>query len=151
MRKVVSINTFVPAPRALVFEVFTNHESYKELPMVLSSTLLSPGQEHASSGLGAVREIRTLSGTLKEKVVAVERPLHWDYLFLQWPLPVKHAGGRMQFEEVKGGTIVHWETSYDTNVAWPWKASFPVLSLTNKVIIKSLSLLLKSVVVKRKA
>ncbi len=149
MKKTVRVKTFVPAPQAFVFEVFTNHETYKELPGVLRSTLLTEGEEYASNGLGAIREIRTISFTLKEKVVAVERPIYWDYLFLEWPLPVPHAGGRMQFEEVDGGTIVHWETSYSTQVAWPLKASFPAISVMNTMIIKSLSVMLKSVAVNK--
>lgn len=149
MKRTVSINTFVPAPREFVFETFTNHESYKQLPGVLSSTLLTEGEWHPSSGRGAIREIRSLAFTLKEKVVAVESPEYWDYQFLEWPMPVPHAGGRMQFEEVEGGTMVHWQTSYSTDVAWPLKVSSPAVTAMNKTIIKSLSLMLKWLVVKK--
>lgn len=151
MKKTVSVETFVPAPRDFVFQVFTNHETYRDLPGVLSSTLVREGEGDASAGLGAIREIRTLSFTLREEVVGVERPVHWDYHFHKWPLPLPHAGGSMRFEEVEGGTMMRWETAFETDVGWPLKASVPVVTVMATTIIKSLSLMLKSVVVRKSA
>jgi hypothetical protein len=113
MKKTVSVTKFVPAPRPIVFDTFTMYETYSALPFVLSSKLLTPGNESPSNGEGAVREIKTPTGTLKEKVIACRKPEYWDYQFLEWPLPIPHAGGRMSFTDVPGGTEVHWETSYE--------------------------------------
>lgn len=148
MKKSVSVETFVPAPKAFVFEVFTNHETYQGLPGVVRSTLLTEGEGDPSSGLGAVREIKTVAATLVEKVVGVERPDYWNYLFLKWPMPLPHTGGSMRFTEVEGGTNMRWETSFETDVAWPLKASIPAVTVMATGIIKSLSLLLRAEVLK---
>ena len=149
MKKTVYVETFVPAPPDFVFEVFTNHETYRSLPGVLSSTLLTEGAGHPSSGLGAVREIRTVAFTMVEKVVAVERPDHWDYFFLEWPLPLPHAGGSMQFRAADDGTLMRWETSFETDVGWPRKAAVPAVTVMSRGILKTLSLSLKAVVILR--
>ncbi len=150
MKKTVSVETFVPAPPEFVFDVFTNHETYRSLPGVLSSTLLTEGEGNPSSGLGAVREIRTVGFTMVEKVVGVERPERWDYFFLKWPMPLPHAGGSMQFRETDGGTLMRWETSFETDVGLPLKATIPAVTVAAKGTIKSLSLALKAVVIRRK-
>ncbi len=149
-KKTVSVETFVPAPPAFVFDVFTNHETYRNLPGVLSSTLLTEGEVNPSSGLGAVREIRTIAFTMVEKVVGVQRPDRWDYFFMRWPLPLPHAGGSMLFRKTDGGTVMRWETSFETDVGMPLKMTIPAITVAATATIKSLSLSLKAVVMIRK-
>jgi hypothetical protein len=148
MKKTVTTKTFVPAPIDVVYETFTNHNSYKQLPGVLSSKLLKEGQGNPSSGVGAIREVKSVAFTLKEEVKATEVPVYWDYYFHQWPLPVPHAGGRMAFEAVDGGTLVVWETAFELKAGSAFSLASPAFSFFNKLVIKSLPQLLKRLAVK---
>lgn len=98
-----------------VFDIFTNHESYKQIPLVLNTKLIKQGDHYLSNGKNAIREINFVGGSLKEVVTDMQYPLYWDYLFLKWPLPVQHLGGRMQFDSVENGTLVTWSTHYNAD------------------------------------
>lgn len=124
-----------------VFDTFTNHESYKKIPLVLNTKLIKQGEYHPSNGKNAIREINFVGGSLKEVVTDMQYPLYWDYLFLKWPLPVQHLGGRMQFDAVKNGTLVTWSTQYNTH-RLPKIVSKTIDSLTKVFLLyaaKSLS------------
>lgn len=151
MKKTISVKKFIPAPRSVVFDTFTMYETYSALPIVLSSKLLTPGKEHPSNGEGAIREIRTPIGTLKEEVIACRRPEYWDYQFREWPLPIPHAGGRMRFTEVPGGTEVHWDTSYDVPDTMAWTIAAKGIALSNLGLLKALAHMIGKEALKRKA
>ena len=121
MKKTVWVERTIAAPREQVFDTFTQHQTYAALAIVSSSTLLQPGQGNASNGVGAIREIKTPAARFREKVTACARPDYWDYHFIHWPLPLAHAGGRMSFTEVPGGTQVRWQTSYELPPTLAWK------------------------------
>ncbi len=89
-----------------VFEIFTHHENYRQIPLVLNTKLIQQGKLHPSNGQNAIREIHFVGGSLKEVVTDMHYPFYWEYLFLKWPLPVQHLGGRMQFDAVENGTLV---------------------------------------------
>ena len=74
--------------------------------------------------------------------MAVDRPHTWDYRFIEWPLPVRHIGGRMRFEPVAGGTMMHWETTYELGSAPIWRLLSPLVSLGSLAFLKSASLVL---------
>lgn len=141
----------MPAPRDLVFDTFTRYETYSALPIVLSSKLLVPGQGTPSNGEGAIREIKTPTGTLKEQVMACCKPQHWDYHFLEWPMPIPHAGGRMSFAEVPGGTEVHWATSYELPDTLIGNIAAAGLAVSNMAFLKMLAYLLGKEVLKQGA
>lgn len=149
MKKSVSITKFVNAPRQVVFDTFTMCETYSILPLVSSSKLLVPGKGGQSNGEGAIREITTPTGTLKEQVTAYCKPEYWDYHFLEWPLPIPHAGGRMSFKEVVGGTEVHWSTSYDVPETLAWNIASRAIALNNIALLKMLAWLLGNEATKR--
>lgn len=138
MKKSVVVKRFIPAPRDYVFDVFTNHETYSALPLVLSSQLLIPAVDNSSNGVGAVREIKALGVTLKERVTDLSRPSYWDYHFIEWPLPLPHIGGRMTFIEVPGGTEVQWQTSYDIPDRLSWRLASKGLSIGTIGLLKLL-------------
>lgn len=142
MKRTAVAKTFVRAPVDVVFETFTNHETYKKLFIVRDSTLVRPGEVTPSNGLGAVRWIDLGVGTLKETVVGVDRPNYWDYHFSEWPLPYVHAGGRMGFEAVPGGTMVTWETSFDTNTSFLKRAVLPGVIWINSRALKVAALMM---------
>lgn len=110
----VKIQLKIKLPLEQVFDVFTNHESYQKIPLVLNTRLLKQGDLFPSNGKNAVREIRFVGGSLKEVVIDLQYPLYWDYLFLKWPLPIQHLGGRMQFEPIENGTLLTWSTRYNS-------------------------------------
>ena len=96
-----------------VFNTFTNHENYRQIPLVLSSELVKYGENNTANGKNARRVVRLVGGTLNETVSDIDYPNYWDYQFSQWLLPLDHLGGRMLFEQVSNGTLVTWSTSYD--------------------------------------
>ena len=98
-----------------VFDTFTNHESYRQIPFVLNTKLIQQGKLHPSNGQNAIRKIHFVGGSLKEVVTDMHYPFYWEYLFLKWPLPVQHLGGRMQFDAVENGTLVTWSTQYNAD------------------------------------
>lgn len=98
-----------------VFEIFTHHENYQQIPFVLNIKLIQQGKLHPSNGQNAIREIHFVGGSLKEVVTDMHYPFYWEYLFLKWPLPVQHLGGRMQFDAVENGTLVTWSTQYSAD------------------------------------
>lgn len=149
MKKSVSITHFVAAPPELVFDTFTMCETYSALPLVSSSKLLVAGEDGHSNGEGAIREIITPTGTLKEQVTACHKPEYWDYQFLEWPLPIPHAGGRMSFKAVAGGTEVHWLTSYDVPETIAWNIASKAIALNNIALLKVLAGLIGKEATKR--
>lgn len=151
MKKSVSVKRFIPAPRELVFDTFTMYETYSKLPGVLSSELLEPGEGNPSNGVGAVRKIRAPGATLKERVTGITRPEYWDYQFIEWPLPIPHAGGRMSFTEVPGGTEVHWQTSYEAPRTLAWKVASGGIALASIGLLKLLIRLIGNEAVNRNA
>lgn len=142
MKQTAVAKTLVRAPIEVVFETFTNHETYRQLFIVRDSTLVAPGEKAPSNGLGAVRWIDVGVGTLKETVVGVDRPHYWDYHFSEWPMPYVHAGGRMAFESVPGGTMVTWETSFDANTSFLKRAALPLVVRLNGHALKLASLMM---------
>lgn len=124
-----------------VFEIFTHHENYQQIPFVLNIKLIQQGKLHPSNGQNAIREIHFVGGSLKEVVTDMHYPFYWEYLFLKWPLPVQHLGGRMQFDAVKNGTLVTWSTQYSAD-RLPKIVSKTIDSLTKVFLLyaaKSLS------------
>lgn len=102
---------FVPAAPEVVFDVFTNHQTYPLLAGVKGTRLITPGHPEPGNGRGAIREIDLGFASFQEQVTDVRRPDYWDYHFIAWPLPLTHMGGRMGFEAVPGGTRVTWEST----------------------------------------
>lgn len=102
---------FIAAPPELVFDVFTHHETYRELSIVRGTTLVRPGTPEAGNGTGAIRELDLGLARMREQVTAMQRPAHWDYRFIAWPLPYTHQGGRMHFAAEAGGTRLTWTST----------------------------------------
>lgn len=142
MKHTVFVTRVINAPRTHVFDTFTMHTTYARVPGVLGSTLLQPGEGNPSNGLGAVREIRTPGVTLRERVTGLSRPDFWDYHFVQWPMPFPHAGGRMAFRDVPGGTEVRWETSWELPEGLAWRLAGPGIAAANRGVLEGLIRLL---------
>ena len=93
-------------PPEKVFDIFTHHESYQQIPFVLNTKLIQQGKLHPSSDQNSIRKIHFVDGSLKEVVTDLQYPLYWEYVFLKWPFPVQHLGGKMQFDAGENGTLV---------------------------------------------
>ena len=111
----VKIEIRINLPAEYVFKVFTNYESYEKVPLVLGTKLIQKGEIYPGSGKNAIRTVSFIGGSLKEVVTDMQFPLYWDYQFLKWSLPVRHLGGRMQFDQTESGTLVTWSTRYDSS------------------------------------
>ena len=111
----VKIEIRVNLPAEYVFKVFTNYESYEKVPLVLGTKLIQKGEISPANGKNAIRTVSFIGGSLKEVVTDIQFPLYWDYQFLKWPLPVRHLGGRMRFDQTEDGTLLTWSTRYDSS------------------------------------
>ena len=111
----VKVQIHVELSPEKVFDTFTNHESYRQIPFVLNTKLIQQGKLHPSNGQNAIRKIHFVGGSLKEVVTDMHYPFYWEYLFLKWPLPIQHLGGRMQFDAVENGTLMTWSTQYNAD------------------------------------
>ena len=138
MKESVTVSRVIRAPRDVAFKVFTTHTTYQALPMVRASNLINPGEGNPSNGVGAIREIGTYGGALKELVTDCKPSEYWDYQFLEWPLPFAHAGGRMSFSDVEGGTLVNWTTAYEAQESTPWQLAVGGISFANKATLELL-------------
>lgn len=111
MQTVVVTKT-INAPIDVVFEEYTDHERLADLPMVISAKVVRPGKTE-KNGLGAVRVVNGGALKLREEVTGFERPKLMEYKILETsPIRSKHELGRVEFEEVPGGTKVTWTTVF---------------------------------------
>ena len=147
MKRTAVSSTFVPAPPDVVFDCFTHYETYRALAGVRATRLIVPGKPEAANGLGAIREIDLGVASFREQVTGIQRPDHWDYRFIEWPVPFAHVGGRMSFEAVPGGTRMVWESTIDANGAG--RLSLPMIAWLSSAGLKLLSLQMKRIVVRR--
>lgn len=146
MIKTSSASTFIAAPPALVFDVFTHYQTYRKLVGVKNTRLIEPGKPEAANGLGAVRELDLGVAFFREQVTGFKRPHYWDYKFIDWPLPFAHVGGRMSFEAVAGGTRMTWQSTIEAHgVISP---VLPVLAGLTSSGLKLLSIQMKRIVLK---
>lgn len=150
MKHTVFVTRVFRAPREHVFDTFTQYETYARVPGVKSSMLLQPGEGTPSNGLGAIREIRMPGAMLRERVTGLSRPDYWDYHFIKWSMPFPHAGGRMAFRDVPGGTEVRWETSWELPDGLMWRLAAPGIALSNKAALGLLIRLLGREVLRRR-
>ena len=111
MTKTLIITQFVNAPIDIVFDTFTNHETYLNIFGVTKSTVLKSGENNQFNTVGAIRKVEIGPLFLKEEVVGFERPFVWKYQFIDWSMPFTHIGGSMRFQEQKNGTLVTWDSS----------------------------------------
>lgn len=146
MQKTSTASTFIAAPPALVFDVFTHYDTYRQLAGVKNSRLIKPGYPEQANGVGAIRELDLGFGFFREQVTALERPHYWDYTFIDWPLPFKHAGGRMSFEAVAGGTRMTWQSTLESDGAIA--VALPLIAWLSSGGLKLLSLQMKRIVLK---
>lgn len=111
MQTVVVTKT-INAPIDVVFEEYTDHERLADLPMVISAKVVRPGKTE-KNGLGAVRVVNGGALKLREEITGFERPKLMEYKILETsPIRSKHELGRVEFEEVPGGTKVTWTTVF---------------------------------------
>lgn len=105
----------IGAPIEQVFDRLTDHASYKDFPGVRASELIHEGQPDRN-GLGAMRRIEFGPIRFEEEIMAFDRPRRMDYLIREVNIPMKHEGGRMEFEAVEGGTRVVWTSTFTGSV-----------------------------------
>jgi len=108
----IRITRRIPAPIAIVFDEYTDHERLADLPMVISSKVTTPGRTE-KNGLGAIRRLNAGPIQLREEITAFERPHLMEYR-ITWSFPrTRHDFGCVEFAEVPGGgTQVTWTTVF---------------------------------------
>ena len=60
----ITIQILVKAQQEKVFNTFTNHENYRQIPLVLSSELVKYGENNTANGKNARRVVRLVGVTL---------------------------------------------------------------------------------------
>lgn len=110
--KTVIVTRTINAPIDVVFDEYTDHERLADLPMVISAKVVVPGRTE-KNGFGAVRVVNGGVLKLREEITGFERPKLMEYKILDTsPIKSKHDLGRVEFEEVPGGTKVTWTTVF---------------------------------------
>ncbi len=138
---------FIAAPPELVFDVFTHHETYRELSIVRGTTLIAPGSPEAANGTGAIRELDLGMARMRELVTDMQRPSYWDYRFIAWPLPHSHQGGRMSFEAEAGGTRLTWVSTVEAD--GPLGLTVPLLAWSSSAGLWLLAWQMRRIVMRR--
>ena len=91
-----------------VFDLISDHASYKNFPGIESSELLEKGK-HEKNGEGAFRRIGTGFFEFQERITCFERPTRMNYHIEKTrPIPIKHIKGEITLERVSAGTRVAW-------------------------------------------
>lgn len=135
MKKTIIITQFVDAPIDIVFDTFTNHETYLSVFGVTKSTALKLGEDNQSNTVGAIRKVKIGPLFIKEEVVGFERPFVWKYKFSDWFFPFIHLSGSMCFQKEENGTLVTWASSIEEKTLLS-TLILPFSSLVNKNILK---------------
>lgn len=94
----------IAAPPDVVFDVLTDHRRYAEITPMRRSELEREG-EPAPNGVGAIRVLRSVGPSLREEVIAYERPSRFSYTVLSG-LPVRDHVGTVELTLQGEGTKV---------------------------------------------
>ncbi|WP_067542796.1 SRPBCC family protein [Nocardia crassostreae] len=110
--RTVDVECTIQAPRPDVFDWLTDATNYQRVPFVRRVTLVRPGNT-TGHGAGAVRLIVTPLMRLTEEIVEYSPPALMRYRILKSVPPLRHQEGSIAFEEVPGGTKVHWISTFE--------------------------------------
>jgi uncharacterized protein YndB with AHSA1/START domain len=94
----------VDAPPEVVFDVLTDHRRYAEMTRLRKSELEREG-DPAPNGVGAIRVLSAVGPSIREEIVAYERPSRFSYKVLSG-LPVRDHLGTVSMEPGDDGTRV---------------------------------------------
>ncbi len=93
------------SPEAL-FDVLTDHASYKDMTPLRTSVLERAGSPEAN-GVGAQRRIGVVGPTQVEEVTVYDRPNRFAYKLISG-LPVRDHVGTVELVAVPGGTRIDY-------------------------------------------
>ncbi|MFC9996193.1 SRPBCC family protein [Nocardia sp. NPDC127526] len=110
--RTVDIERTIAAPRSDVFDWLTDATNYQRVPFVRRVTLVRPG-DTTGHGAGAVRLIVTPLLRLTEEIIEYDPPRLMRYRLLKSVPPLRHQDGSISFDEVPGGTRVHWFADFE--------------------------------------
>lgn len=110
----IRVERTVEAPREALFDQLADHAGMGRLSPVHKAALLRPGRTDIN-GDGALRRVYIGPGAwVDEEISGFERPAAFEYLIVRSrPIPFRHEGGRVEFEELAPGrTQVLWTSSF---------------------------------------
>ncbi len=110
----INITRLLEADISQVFTLLADHGAYGEFKGIDEAKLLEPGKSE-KNGIGALREIRSAAGVLRERIVEYEYPYKLGYLIeYSKPLPYRHDFGLITLSEKQEGTQkcteVNWQS-----------------------------------------
>jgi len=105
----------LPQPPERVWEVYTDHGSWREWAGFQRSWLEREG-EPDRNGVGAVRGFGSGPVDVFEEVLEFEAPRRMVYAVVRGGLPMKNHRGEVQLEPSDGGTRVVWRCRFEPRV-----------------------------------
>ncbi|MFQ5515023.1 MAG: SRPBCC family protein [Myxococcota bacterium] len=107
----IELSEVIPAPRDVVWELFTDHAGWSRWAGIRESVLRSPGYP-APNGVGAIRVFRQSGVAVEEEVTAFEPPHQMEYC-LTAGAPIRDHHGVVRMEPTpEGGTSVSWTVTF---------------------------------------
>jgi uncharacterized protein YndB with AHSA1/START domain len=114
-QQTVRFEQFFAAPREKVFAWFADHEKFGRIWPGSTRRVQDSADGANVNGLGSVRETRTSGMSLEETIVVFEPPERIEYKVTKGG-PIKNHHGRLQFNEVTGGTKLDYTIEFDPKI-----------------------------------
>jgi len=118
--------------RSRLWDVYTDHESWKIWTLIPVSKLVEIGSDH-KNGVGAVRKVGLPGIYAYEKVTLFNPCERMEYTVIKGGLPFKTHHGVVLFEEEEAGCRITWYCTFEAKMAF----LAPMMKLITRFIYTS--------------
>jgi uncharacterized protein YndB with AHSA1/START domain len=125
------------APPEVVFDVLTDHRGYAEITPLRRSVLEREG-DPAPNGVGAIRVVGGVGTTLREEVLAYDRPRRFSYTVLSGA-PIRSHLGTVELSPSNGGTRMVYSVRMIPTVPFGGRAVIAAVKFGIKTLIDGIS------------
>ena len=101
----LTISHHIAAPPEAVFDTLTDARRYPDFTPIRRVEMEVEGEE-APNGVGAIRALHLLGPPVRERVLAHERPVRFEFEVLSGAPPIRSYRGWQTFEPEGAGTRV---------------------------------------------
>lgn len=115
----------IAAPVEVVWEVLSDHRGYATWAGVDTAVLERAGNDDPN-GVGALRHLRKGPVSIREEVVACEKPTSFSYTVVSGP-PVRDYLGTVTLSASGSGTRVHWTVRFEPKIPFAGPLMKPVV------------------------
>ena len=113
--KHVEVQRVIEAPPQVVWDRYTDHESWTDWAGLGTVRLDRPGVP-PPNGAGSVRAISSAGVKVFEEVIAFDPPRRMTYRVVKGGIPIKDHLGEVLFEPHERGTLVTWRCQFNSKV-----------------------------------